>query len=81
MKRLSTGVLAALIAALCGFNAVAAPSMRAQGNTGNSVAQGGGHRRRTSDLRRPARFRFSITIITSTASPTSSSRAACWRRW
>ena len=40
MKRLSTGVLAALIATLCGLNAVAAPSAT-QGNTGNSVAQGG----------------------------------------
>ena len=42
MKRLSTGVLAALIAALCGLNAVAAPSNATQGNTGNGVAQTGG---------------------------------------
>ncbi len=42
MKRLSTGILAALIVTLCGLNAVAAPSNAAQGNTGNSVAQGGG---------------------------------------
>jgi hypothetical protein len=41
VKRLSTGVLAALIATFCGSNAVAAPSAT-QGNTGNSVAQGGG---------------------------------------
>ncbi len=40
MKRLSTGVLAALIAALCGLNAVAAPSAT-QGNNGNGVAQTG----------------------------------------
>lgn len=41
MKRLSTGVLAALIAAVCGLNAVAATSnAQAQGNTGNTaVAQ------------------------------------------
>ena len=38
MKRLSTGVLTALLVALCGFSAAAAPSP-AQGNTGNSVAQ------------------------------------------
>ena len=42
MKRLSTGVLAALIVTFCGLNAVAAPSNAAQGNIGNSVAQGGG---------------------------------------
>jgi len=41
VKRLSTGVLAALIATLCGLNAVAAPSHATQGNIGNSVAQGG----------------------------------------
>ncbi|MGB8965872.1 MAG: copper amine oxidase N-terminal domain-containing protein, partial [Candidatus Cybelea sp.] len=41
MKRLSTGVLAALIVAFCGFNAVAAPSNPTQGNTGNSVGQTG----------------------------------------
>jgi len=41
VKRLSTGVLAALIAALCGFQAVAAPSNATRGNTGNSVAQTG----------------------------------------
>ncbi len=40
MKRLSTGLLAALIAALCGLNAVAAPSAT-QGNNGNGVAQAG----------------------------------------
>ncbi|MGA8475706.1 MAG: copper amine oxidase N-terminal domain-containing protein [Candidatus Cybelea sp.] len=41
MKRLSTGVLAALVA-LCGFSAVAAPSTAlAQGNIGNGVAQTG----------------------------------------
>jgi len=41
VKRLSTGVLAALIVAACGLNAVAAPSgASAPGNTGNSaVAQ------------------------------------------
>ena len=41
MKRLSTGVLAALFVALCGFQAVAAPSIATQGNTGHSVAQTG----------------------------------------
>ena len=41
MKRLSTGVLAALIAAACGLNAVASPSGAHPGNTGNSVAQTG----------------------------------------
>ncbi|MEO6836116.1 MAG: hypothetical protein ABI231_09480, partial [Candidatus Tumulicola sp.] len=42
MKRLSTGVLAALIAAACGLNAVAAPSNAStSGNNGNSVAQTG----------------------------------------
>ncbi|MFY9718124.1 MAG: hypothetical protein WAK16_00640, partial [Candidatus Cybelea sp.] len=41
MKRLSTGVLAALIVALCGLSAVAAPSTATQGNVGNSVAQTG----------------------------------------
>ena len=42
MKRLSTGVLAALIAVSCGLNAVAAPSSaQTSGNTGNSVAQTG----------------------------------------
>ncbi len=40
MKRLSTGLLAALIVALCGLNAVAAPSAT-QGNNGNGVAQTG----------------------------------------
>jgi hypothetical protein len=40
VKRLSTAALAALIVTLCGLNAVAAPSAT-QGNTGNSVAQGG----------------------------------------
>ncbi|MBV8499893.1 MAG: copper amine oxidase N-terminal domain-containing protein [Candidatus Eremiobacteraeota bacterium] len=40
MKRLSTGLLAALIMALCGLNAVAAPSAT-QGNSGNGVAQAG----------------------------------------
>lgn len=41
MKRLSTGVLATLFAAVCGLNAVAAtPNAQAQGNTGNTaVAQ------------------------------------------
>ncbi|MBV9233709.1 MAG: copper amine oxidase N-terminal domain-containing protein [Candidatus Eremiobacteraeota bacterium] len=38
VKRLSTGVLTALIVALCGLSAAAAPSPT-QGNTGNSVAQ------------------------------------------
>ncbi|MFZ0030251.1 MAG: copper amine oxidase N-terminal domain-containing protein [Candidatus Cybelea sp.] len=42
MKRLSTGVLVALIATLCGLNAAAAPSTATQGNTGNGVAQAGG---------------------------------------
>ena len=41
MKRLSTGVLAALIVTLCGLSAVAAPSTATQGNSGDSVAQGG----------------------------------------
>ncbi len=41
MKRLSTGVLAALIVVVCGLKAVAAPSNAAQGNTGNLVAQAG----------------------------------------
>jgi hypothetical protein len=40
VKRLSTGLLATLVAALCGLNAVAAPSAT-QGNTGNGVAQTG----------------------------------------
>jgi hypothetical protein len=41
VKRLSTGVLAALVA-LCGFSAVAAPSTAlAQGNIGNNVSQTG----------------------------------------
>jgi len=40
MKRLSIGVLAALLVALCGYTAVAAPN-GTQGNTGNGVAQGG----------------------------------------
>ncbi|MFZ0682342.1 MAG: copper amine oxidase N-terminal domain-containing protein, partial [Candidatus Cybelea sp.] len=39
MKRLSTGLLAALIVALCGLSAVAAPSNATSGNNGNSVAQ------------------------------------------
>ena len=42
MKRLGTGALATLIVVLCGLNAVAAPSIATQGNTGNSVAQAGG---------------------------------------
>ncbi len=42
MKRLSTGVLAALIATAWGFSAVFAPSnAQASGNTGNSVSQTG----------------------------------------
>lgn len=41
MKRLSTGGLAALICALCGLNAVAAPSNAPHGNNGNVVAQTG----------------------------------------
>ena len=41
MKRLSTGMLAALIAACCGLSAVAAPSTATSGNTGNGVAQMG----------------------------------------
>jgi hypothetical protein len=42
VKRLSTGVLAALIIAACGLNAVAAPSTaQPTGNIGNSVAQAG----------------------------------------
>jgi hypothetical protein len=41
VKRLSTGGLAALIVALCGLNAIAAPSTATQGNTGNSVSQAG----------------------------------------
>ena len=39
MKRLSTGILTALIVALCGLSAVAAPSNATSGNNGNSVAQ------------------------------------------
>ncbi|MBV8374680.1 MAG: copper amine oxidase N-terminal domain-containing protein, partial [Candidatus Eremiobacteraeota bacterium] len=43
MKRLSTGVLAAAIVAVCGLNAVAASSSApTQGNTGHLVAQAGG---------------------------------------
>ena len=43
MKRLSTGVLAALIAAFCGLSAVSAPSLAsASGNIGNGVAQANG---------------------------------------
>ncbi len=42
MKRLSTGVLALLIAAACGLNAVASPSQASTGNIGNSVAQDAG---------------------------------------
>ncbi|HEX4013617.1 MAG TPA: copper amine oxidase N-terminal domain-containing protein [Candidatus Cybelea sp.] len=42
MKRLSTGILAALIIACCGLTAVAAPSPASQGNNGNGVAQAGG---------------------------------------
>jgi hypothetical protein len=41
MKRLSTGILAALIVTLCGLSAVAAPSTATQGNNGNGVAQAG----------------------------------------
>jgi hypothetical protein len=41
VKRLSTGVLAALFVALCGFQAVAAPSTSTLGNNGNNVAQMG----------------------------------------
>jgi hypothetical protein len=41
VKRLSTGILAALMVAFCGFSAVAAPSAPAQGNIGNNVAQTG----------------------------------------
>ncbi|HEX3672613.1 MAG TPA: copper amine oxidase N-terminal domain-containing protein [Candidatus Cybelea sp.] len=41
MKRLSTGVLAALFVTLCGLSAVAAPASATQGNVGNGVAQGG----------------------------------------
>lgn len=41
MKRLSTGVLAVLIVAACGLNAVAAPNASTSGNRGNSVAQAG----------------------------------------
>lgn len=42
MKRFSTGVLATLMVALCGFTAVAATSTApALGNIGNSVAQAG----------------------------------------
>ena len=40
MKRLSTGVLASIVT-ICGLIAVTAPSIAAQGNSGNSVAQGG----------------------------------------
>ena len=41
MKRLSTGILAALIIAFCGLNAVAAPSNTGQGTAGSGVAQAG----------------------------------------
>jgi Copper amine oxidase N-terminal domain len=41
VKRLSTGALAALLAMLCGLNAVAAPSTATQGNIGDNVAQAG----------------------------------------
>ncbi|MBV9334213.1 MAG: copper amine oxidase N-terminal domain-containing protein, partial [Candidatus Eremiobacteraeota bacterium] len=41
MKRLSTGVLAAVVMTLCGLTALAAPSIAAQGNNGNGVAQAG----------------------------------------
>jgi hypothetical protein len=41
VKRLSTGILAALIAASCGLSAVAAPSPATHGNNGNGVAQNG----------------------------------------
>ena len=41
MTRLSTGVLAGLFFALCGLNAVAAPSTATYGNNGNGVAQAG----------------------------------------
>jgi len=37
LKRLSTGVLATLIAAFCGLNAVAAPSGASHGNIGNKA--------------------------------------------
>ncbi|HTX57335.1 MAG TPA: copper amine oxidase N-terminal domain-containing protein [Candidatus Acidoferrales bacterium] len=37
MKRLSTGVLAALMAVACGLTAVAAPSSQSQGNNGQTV--------------------------------------------
>ncbi len=42
MKRLSTGLLAALIVGICGLSAVAAPATPTQGNMANSVAQAGG---------------------------------------
>ncbi|MGB6411996.1 MAG: copper amine oxidase N-terminal domain-containing protein, partial [Candidatus Cybelea sp.] len=42
MKRLSTGMLVALMFACCGLSAVAAPSPAASGNNGNGVAQAGG---------------------------------------
>ncbi len=41
VKRLSTGILAALIVTICGLNAAAAPSNATSGNNGNSVAQTG----------------------------------------
>ncbi|HTV74460.1 MAG TPA: copper amine oxidase N-terminal domain-containing protein, partial [Candidatus Acidoferrales bacterium] len=41
MKRLSTGVLAALLTAGFGLNAVAAPTSASQGNIGNAIAQAG----------------------------------------
>ncbi len=64
MKRLSTGVLAALMAAGLGLNAVAAQTGASHGNIGtNAIAQDqGAHqllRRRTSDPRR----RVSIPIL------------------
>jgi len=51
VKRLSTGVLAALIAVSCGLTAVAAPSgSQAQGNNGQSVVA------QTTDQTPPANF-------------------------
>ena len=81
MKRLSSGVLAALIATLCGLSAVAVPAIAStHGNIGNGVAQTGDLRRLISEVRRRARFRFSTTITTFTASLTFSNKAAFLRR-
>ena len=49
VKRLSTGILVALVIACCGLSAVAAPSPASSGNNGNDVAQAGGQRASSRD--------------------------------